>query len=48
MSKVEQAKKSLTWSVTGLVIILLSFTIIKAISVISGSDCILGFGIGCE
>lgn len=38
--KVEKAKKSMTYSIIGFVIVLLSFTMVKTISIITGAECI--------
>lgn len=38
--KVEKSKKSMTYAIIGFVIILLSFTILKAISLVTGAKCI--------
>lgn len=46
-TKVEQAKKTLTFAVIGLVIIILSYTGIELIVSITGSDCIKNLGFGC-
>lgn len=46
--RVERAKKTLTYAVVGLLIILLSFTIVKVVSKVTSVDCkILGIG-GCK
>jgi hypothetical protein len=42
--KVADAKGTLTWAIIGLVVILLSFAIIKFISVITGVNCIQTIG----
>lgn len=45
-SKVEGAKKSLTYAIVGLVIILMSFVVIKVISTVTGVECQV-IGIRC-
>lgn len=42
--QVEGAKKTMTYAIAGLIIILLAFTLIKLISVITGTTCINTFG----
>ena len=44
--KVEGAKKTLTYAVIGLVIILMAFVIIKIFSTVSGVDCNI-LGVSC-
>lgn len=45
--KVEQARKTMTFAIIGLVIILLSFFLINVIAKITGASCILKF-LGCR
>lgn len=42
--QVEGARKTLTFAIIGLVIIILSYTILRLISVVTGVECILKFG----
>jgi hypothetical protein len=42
--RVEGARKTLTWAIIGLVLILLSFFIINMLSYFTGVDCIQRFG----
>ncbi len=42
--QVEGARKTLTYAVAGLIVILLAFAIIKLIGTITGADCITTFG----
>ena len=42
--QVESARKTLTYAVAGLIIILFSFAIIKLIGTVTGADCITVFG----
>lgn len=42
--QVEGAKKTMTFAIIGLVIILLSFLIIKIIGALTGTECITVFG----
>jgi|SRR3989344_7319090 len=42
--KVEKAKKSLTYAVIGFIIVLLSFFILKVVSLITGAECINSLG----
>lgn len=42
--QVEGAKKTMTFAIIGLIIIFLSFTVIKVIGVITGAECISMFG----
>jgi len=42
--QVEEARKTLTYAIIGLIVILLSFAIINLISQITGATCILNFG----
>ncbi|MBI2596299.1 hypothetical protein HYW46_06210 [Candidatus Daviesbacteria bacterium] len=44
--KVHEAKQSITYALVGLIIILLSFTIIKVFSVVTGVDCNV-LGVAC-
>lgn len=44
--KVEGAKKSITFAVIGLVIILLSFVLVKVLSVVTGVPCSV-IGVNC-
>ena len=41
---VEGARNTLTWAIIGLIVIILSFTIIKFIAVFTGATCINQFG----
>ena len=45
--KKDNAKRTLTYAILGLVVILLSFLIIRIISYITGVECINSFGFGC-
>ncbi|MEX2007506.1 MAG: hypothetical protein WD992_01920 [Candidatus Levyibacteriota bacterium] len=42
--QVEGARKTLTYAILGLVVVLLSFAVINVISQITGAECILNFG----
>lgn len=42
--KVEGARKTLTWAIIGLVLILLSFFIVNIVGYVTGVDCINRFG----
>lgn len=42
----EEAKKTLTWTLIGLTIIILSFAVINLISYVTGVECIRLFGFG--
>lgn len=42
--RVDSARKTLTWAIIGLVIILLSFFIVNMISYLTGVECIKSFG----
>ncbi len=42
--KIDQAKKTLTYAIIGLLVIFLSFLIIKIIAYITGAECINYFG----
>jgi hypothetical protein len=44
--KVEGARKTLTWAIIGLVIILLSFFIVNMVSYLTGVECVSTIGIG--
>ncbi len=44
--KVEGAKKTLTWAVVGLVIVLMAFVIFKIFSLVSGVNCTI-LGVQC-
>ncbi|HSX40231.1 MAG TPA: pilin [Candidatus Saccharimonadales bacterium] len=44
--QVEGARKTLTWAIIGLIVIMLAFFIINVISKITGVTCILKFGFG--
>ncbi|MBU2632238.1 hypothetical protein KKG52_00850 [Patescibacteria group bacterium] len=44
--QVEEAKKSLSWTLFGLAVVVFSFLIINIISYITGVDCIRFFGFG--
>ena len=43
-AKVESAKKTITWSIIGLVVVLLSFMIVNIIADLTGANCITRFG----
>ena len=43
-SRVESAKKTITWAIIGLVVVLLSFMIVNIIADITGVNCITDFG----
>lgn len=43
----EGARKTLTYAIIGLVVVLLSFFIINVISAVTGNECIKKFGFGC-
>jgi hypothetical protein len=42
--KVEKAKKSLTYAVIGFIVILLSFFILRVVSLVTGAECINALG----
>lgn len=42
---VEGARKTITWAIIGLIVVLLSFGIVKFISLITGLDCLTRFGL---
>jgi len=42
--QVEGAKKTMTYAIVGLIIILISFAIIKLIALVTGVNCITAFG----
>ncbi len=42
--QVEGARKTLTYAIIGLIVVLLSFAILKFISAVTGVGCILSFG----
>lgn len=42
--QVEGARKTLTYAIIGLIVVLLSFAILKVISAVTGVGCILNFG----
>ncbi len=42
--KVEEAKKTLTFAIVGIIVVILSFAIINLISSVTGAHCILNFG----
>ena len=44
--KVERAKKTMTYAIIGLVIVLLSFVMIRVISTLAGVECLV-IGIRC-
>lgn len=44
--QVEGARKTLTWAIIGLVVVFLSFFIVKLISYLTGAHCIEVFGFG--
>lgn len=44
----EGARKTLTYAILGLILILLSFAIIRFIAQVTGVDCITKFGFICE
>ncbi len=44
--KVKSARETLTYAIIGLIIILLSFAIVKGVGIITGATCIERFGFG--
>jgi hypothetical protein len=42
--KVDGARKTLTWAIIGLIIILMAFFIVNVVSYITGVECIRSFG----
>lgn len=43
--QIDEARKTLTYAIIGLIVVLLSFTIINFISYVTGIDCIKKFGL---
>ncbi|MBI4096294.1 MAG: hypothetical protein HY425_01110 [Candidatus Levybacteria bacterium] len=46
--KLEGARETLTYSILGIIVVLLSFLIINIISRVTGIECIRTFGFGCK
>jgi hypothetical protein len=46
--KLDSARKTLTYAIIGLVIIFISFLIIRFIAYVTGASCINSFGFNCQ